>query len=60
MAARHSATLACLLAIGTVALTVATRERMSVFQRLGGWRMALLLLLHPIRVMRMGLQAVLE
>src|SRR4051812_41285938 len=44
----------------TVALTVATRERMSVFQRLGGWRMALLLLLHPIRVARMGLQAVLE
>src|SRR3954465_13236440 len=44
----------------TVALTVATRARMSVFQRLGGWRMALLLLLHPIRVARMGLQAVLE
>jgi hypothetical protein len=44
----------------TVALTVATRERMSAFQRLGGWRMALLLLLHPIRVARMGLQAVLE
>jgi hypothetical protein len=44
----------------TVALTVATRERMSVFQRLGGWRMAMLLLLHPIRLLRMGLQAVLE
>jgi hypothetical protein len=44
----------------TVALTVATRERMSVFRRLGGWRMALLLLLHPIRVARMGLQAVIE
>ena len=26
----------------TVAFTVATRERMSVFQRLGGWRMAML------------------
>ena len=44
----------------TVALTVATRERMSVFQRLGGWRMAMLLLLHPIRLLRMGFQAVLE
>jgi hypothetical protein len=44
----------------TVALTVATRERMSVFQRLGGWRMAMLLILHPIRLLRMGLQAVLE
>ena len=27
----------------TVAFTVATRERMSVFARLGGWRMALLI-----------------
>jgi hypothetical protein len=44
----------------TVALTVATRERMSVFQRLGGWRMALLLAIHPIRVMRMIVQAALE
>src|SRR3982750_4339123 len=44
----------------TVALTVATRERMSVFQRLGGWRMALLIVLHPIRVLRMGLQGALE
>jgi type I phosphodiesterase/nucleotide pyrophosphatase len=44
----------------TVAFTVATREKMSVFQRLGGWRMALLIALHPIRVARMGLQAVLE
>ena len=44
----------------TVALTVATRERMSVFRRLGGWRMALLIVLHPIRVMRMALQAILE
>ena len=44
----------------TVALTVATREKMSVFQRLGGWRMAMLLLLHPIRLVRMALQGVLE
>ncbi|MEO9034900.1 MAG: carboxypeptidase regulatory-like domain-containing protein [Gemmatimonadaceae bacterium] len=44
----------------TVALTVATRERLSVFKRLGGWRMALLLLIHPIRLARMGVQAVLE
>jgi hypothetical protein len=44
----------------TVAFTVATREKLSVFQRLGGWRMALLILLHPIRVARMGVQAVLE
>ncbi len=44
----------------TVAFTVATRERMSAFQRLGGWRMAALILLHPIRVMRMGLSAVIE
>ena len=44
----------------TVAFTVATRQRMSVFQRLGGWRMALLMLFNPIRVARMGLQAVLE
>src|SRR6476619_2918658 len=44
----------------TVAFTVATRERMSVFQRLGGWRMAALILIHPIRVARMMVQAVLE
>ena len=44
----------------TVAFTVATRERLSVFQRLGGWRMALLILLHPIRIVRIGVQAVLE
>jgi hypothetical protein len=44
----------------TVAFTVATREKLSVFQRLGGWRMAMLILRHPIRVARMGLQAVLE
>jgi hypothetical protein len=44
----------------TVAFTVATRERMSVFKRLGGWRMALLILLHPIRLARMVLQSALE
>jgi hypothetical protein len=44
----------------TVALTVATRERMSVFRRLGGWRMALLIVIHPIRVARMIVQAALE
>src|SRR5574338_635981 len=42
----------------TVAFTVATRERMSVYRRLGGTRMALLILLHPLRVVRMVLQAV--
>jgi hypothetical protein len=44
----------------TVAFTVATREKLSAFRRLGGWRMALLILLHPVRVLRMGFQAVLE
>ena len=44
----------------TVAFTVATRERMSVFRRLGGWRMAMLILLHPIRMARMMVQAALE
>src|SRR4051812_45286979 len=43
----------------TVAFTVATRERMSVFRRLGGWRMAMLILLHPIRMLRMVFQAAL-
>jgi len=42
----------------TVAFTVATRERMSVYRRLGGTRMALLILLHPLRVVRMLLQGV--
>jgi hypothetical protein len=42
----------------TVAFTVATRERMSVYRRLGGTRMALLILLHPIRVLRMLVQGV--
>ncbi|HEY9228906.1 MAG TPA: carboxypeptidase regulatory-like domain-containing protein, partial [Gemmatimonadaceae bacterium] len=44
----------------TVAFTVATRERMSVFQRLGGWRMAWLIVLHPIRMVRIAVQAALE
>ena len=39
----------------TVAFTVATREKMSVYRRLGGTRMALLILLHPIRMVRMVL-----
>ncbi|HEY0970750.1 MAG TPA: alkaline phosphatase family protein [Gemmatimonadales bacterium] len=43
-----------------VAFTVATRERMSVYARLGGTRMALLILLHPIRIARMAVQAVWE
>lgn len=44
----------------TVAFTVATRTRMSVFRRLGGVRMALLLLLHPVRVAIMLLYSALE
>ena len=44
----------------TVAFTVATREKMSVYRRLGGTRMGLLILLHPIRMVRMALQGALE
>jgi hypothetical protein len=44
----------------TVAFTVATRERMSVYRRLGGTRMALLILLHPLRVARMFVHGVSE
>jgi hypothetical protein len=44
----------------TVAFTVATREKMSVYQRLGGTRMGMLILLHPIRLARMLLQSVFE
>src|SRR5919202_5688813 len=44
----------------TVAFTVATRERTSVYRRLGGGRMLLLIALHPVRVVRMAAQAVLE
>ena len=44
----------------TVAFTVATREKMSVYRRLGGSRMALLMLLHPIRMLRMVFQGMVE
>jgi hypothetical protein len=44
----------------TVAFTVATREKMSVYKRLGGTRMALLMALHPIRMARMVLQGAFE
>jgi hypothetical protein len=44
----------------TVAFTVATRERMSVYRRLGGTRMLLLIMLHPVRVLRMAFQSVVE
>jgi hypothetical protein len=44
----------------TVAFTVATREKMSVYRRLGGTRMGLLMLLHPIRMVRMVLQGAFE
>jgi hypothetical protein len=44
----------------TVAFTVATREKMSVYRRLGGTRMGLLMLLHPIRMARMILQGAFE
>src|SRR5918998_1172851 len=44
----------------TVAFTVATRERTSVYRRLGGRRMALLIALHPVRMARMAVQTVIE
>lgn len=44
----------------TVAFTIATRQRMSVYRRLGGNRMALLLFLHPIRMVRIAVYSVLE
>src|SRR6185436_539771 len=44
----------------TVAFTVATREKMSIYRRLGGTRMALLILLHPVRMVRMVFQGALE
>jgi hypothetical protein len=44
----------------TVAFTVATREKMSVYRRLGGTRMLLLIAIHPIRVLRMAFQSVVE
>src|ERR1700733_1285460 len=44
----------------TVAFTVATRQRMSVYRRLGGTRMALLIALHPVRMVRMVAQSAVE
>src|ERR671930_1395171 len=44
----------------TVAFTLATRERTSVYRRLGGARMALLIVLHPVRVARMLFQSLWE
>lgn len=44
----------------TVAFTVATRDRTSVYRRLGGTRMALLIVLHPVRVARMAFQSAWE
>ena len=44
----------------TVAFTVATREQMSVYRRLGGTRMALLMLLHPIRMGRIVVGGAIE
>ncbi|HEY4955796.1 MAG TPA: alkaline phosphatase family protein [Gemmatimonadaceae bacterium] len=44
----------------TVAFTVATRQKMSFYQRLGGTRMALLILLHPVRILRMGVESIIE
>lgn len=42
----------------TVAFTVATRDRTSVYRRLGGTRMLLLIVLHPVRVARMAFQSI--
>jgi hypothetical protein len=44
----------------TVAFTVATREPTSGWAKLGGMRMALLLLVHPIRLARIAVQSVRE
>ncbi|MEP6692895.1 MAG: hypothetical protein ABJD07_17185, partial [Gemmatimonadaceae bacterium] len=44
----------------TVAFTVATREKMSVYRRLGGTRMALLMLVHPVRMARIVVQSIWE
>jgi hypothetical protein len=40
--------------------TVATRRRRSVYQRLGGTRMALLIALHPIRAAIIVVYSVIE
>src|SRR5919109_941988 len=44
----------------TVAFTIATRKRSSIFRRLGGLRMLVLILVHPIRVARMVAQSIAE
>jgi hypothetical protein len=44
----------------TVAFTVATREQTSVLKRLGGGRMALLILVHPARLARMVVDSAVE
>ncbi len=44
----------------TVAFTVATREKVSVYQRLGGSRLALLMMLHPGRMARIVVQSMFE
>ena len=43
-----------------VAFTVATREKLSVYRRLGGTRMLLLIAIHPVRMLRMVGQSVVE
>jgi len=44
----------------TVAFTVATRVQTSVLKRLGGARMVLLILVHPIRILRMVFESAFE
>ena len=44
----------------TVAFTVATRRHMSVYRRLGGTRMAMLVALHPIRAIIIVVYSILE
>ena len=44
----------------TVAFTVATRERTSAFQRLGGGRLGTLMLLSPVRLMRIVVESIAE
>ncbi len=40
--------------------TLSARDRQPLFQKMGGLRLALLLALHPIRVLRMGLASIVE
>ena len=44
----------------TVAFTVATREKTSVFQRLGGGRLGVLMLLSPVRIARIAVESIAE